>query len=111
VGRIGVLMATATEDDPIQVALVTAFRQGLEGLGWVEGRNIRIDARWAAGDPDRIRRSAAELVALLPDVMVPQTSLGVAAVLHESRSVPIVFLRMNDPVVTRPRAGLANPRA
>ena len=109
VRRIGVLMATATENDPIQVALVTAFRQALEGLGWVEGHNIRIDARWAAGDPDRIRRSAAELVALRLDVIVAQTSLGVAAVLDESRSVSMVFVQMNDPVGSGLVASLAHP--
>jgi len=109
VRRIGVLMATATEDDWVQLALVTSFRQGLEGLGWMEGRNIHIDARWAAGDPDRIRRSAAELVALRPDVILAQTSLGVAAVLHETRSVPMVFVQMNDPVGSGLVASLAHP--
>jgi putative ABC transport system substrate-binding protein len=107
--RIGVLMAMAAQDDPIQLALVTAFRQGLEKLGWIEGQDIRIDTRWAAGDPDRIRRYAAELVALRPDAIVANTSLGVTAMLQETRSLPIVFLQMNDPVGSGLVASLAHP--
>jgi len=107
--RIGVLMAMAGQDDPIQLALVTAFRQGLEKLGWIEGQDIRIDTRWAAGDPDRIRRYAAELVALRPDAIVANTSLGVTAMLQETRSLPIVFLQMNDPVGSGLVASLAHP--
>jgi putative tryptophan/tyrosine transport system substrate-binding protein len=107
--RVGVLMAAAAEDDPVQLALVTAFREELAKLGWIEGRNTRIDTRWAAGDPERIRRYAVELVALPSDVMVAQTSLAVAAALQESRSIPIVFLQMNDPVGSGVVASLAHP--
>jgi putative ABC transport system substrate-binding protein len=102
-------MASASEDDPVQQVLVTAFRHGLESLGWTEGRNIRIDARWASGDPGRIRRYAAKLAALRPDLILTQTSLGVTAVLQESRSVPMVFVQMNDPVGSGLVASLAHP--
>jgi putative ABC transport system substrate-binding protein len=107
--RIGVLMAAAAKHDPVHQAQVTAFRQGLEKLGWSEGHNIRIDAHWAAGDPDRIRRYAAEMVALIPDVMLVQSSLALAAVLRESPSIPIVFLQVNDPVGSGFVASLAHP--
>ena len=67
--RIGVLMSLAA-DDPEGQARIAAFLQGLQQLGWTDGRNVRIDYRWAAGDADRIRRYAAELVALAPDVIL-----------------------------------------
>ena len=67
--RIGVLMSLAA-DDPEMQARLAAFLQGLQQLGWTDGRNVRIDTRWAAGDADRIRRYAAELVALAPDVIL-----------------------------------------
>jgi len=66
---VGVLMSLVA-DDPEGQARVAAFRQGLQQLGWIDGRNVRIDIRWAAGDADRIRRYAAELVALAPDVIL-----------------------------------------
>jgi putative tryptophan/tyrosine transport system substrate-binding protein len=107
--RIGLLMAGAAEDDPIQGAQVVALRQELDRLGWKEGRNISIATRFAAGDPDLIRRYAAELVAQSPDVTVVQSSVAVAAVLRESRSIPIVFLQLNDPVGSGFVASLAHP--
>ena len=67
--RIGVLMSTAA-DDPEGQARLAAFVQGLQELGWSDGRNVRIDTRWGGGDADRIRRYAAELVALAPDVIL-----------------------------------------
>ena len=73
--RIGVLMNLAA-DDPEGQARIAAFLQGLQQLGWTDGRNVRIDTRWAAGDADRSRRYAAELVALAPDVILASGSLG-----------------------------------
>jgi putative tryptophan/tyrosine transport system substrate-binding protein len=107
--RVGVLMAAAAQDDPIQQAQVAALRQELDRLGWKEGRNINIATRFAAGDPDLIHRYAAELVAQSPDVTVVQSSVAVAAMLRESRSTPIVFLQLNDPVGSGFAASLAHP--
>jgi hypothetical protein len=76
--RIGVLMNTAA-DDPESLARVTAFAQGLQELGWIDGRNVRIDYRWGAADVDRIRRYAEELVALAPHVIVSSGTPSVAA--------------------------------
>jgi putative ABC transport system substrate-binding protein len=95
--RIGVLM-NLVADDPEASARVTAFVQGLQQLGWTEGRNMRIDARWAAGDADRSRRYAAELIALAPDVILAPGSLTVGPLLQATRTVPIVFALVADPV-------------
>src|SRR5215475_15501136 len=77
VRRIGVLMPGAA-DDPEYQARMTAFLQGLAQLGWLDGRNVRIDTRWGVGDADRIRKYAAELVALAPDVILTSSSAGLA---------------------------------
>ena len=95
--RIGVLMNRAT-DDPEDQAYLAAFRQALQQLGWPEGRNVQIDTRWAAGDADLVRKYAAELVALAPDVMLAAGSPSVAALQRVTRSLPIVFVRVSDPV-------------
>ena len=95
--RIGVLMGQA-EDDPEAQARVAAFEQVLQQLGWSEGRNVRIDRRWAAGDADRTRRYAAELIALAPDVILAPGSFTIGPLLQVSRSVPIVFVHVPDPV-------------
>jgi putative ABC transport system substrate-binding protein len=95
--RIGVLMGQA-EDDPEAQARVAAFEQGLQQLGWSDGRNVRIDRRWAAGDADRTRRYAAELIALAPDVILAPGSFTIGPLLQVSRSVPIVFVHVPDPV-------------
>ena len=88
--RIGVLMNLAA-DDPEAQARIAAFLQGLQQLGWTVGRNVRIDYRWAAGDADDIRRYAAELVALAPDVILATGSATVGPLLQATRTVPIVF--------------------
>src|SRR5215467_15740238 len=88
--RIGVLMALAA-DDPAGQARFVAFVQALQELGWTDGRNVRIDTRWAAGDAERFRRYAAELVALAPDVIPASGGTGVGALQQASRTVPIVF--------------------
>ena len=94
--RIGVLMTGAADDTEGQARL-TGFLQGLQEFGWTAGRNARIDYRWAANDADR-RKYAAELVALTPDVILASTSPSVAALQQASRSVPIVFAAVTDPV-------------
>jgi putative tryptophan/tyrosine transport system substrate-binding protein len=95
--RIGVLMALAA-DDPAGQARFVAFVQALQELGWTDGRSVRIDTRWAAGDAERFRRYAAELVALAPDVILASGGTGVGALLQVSRTVPIVFTQTQDPV-------------
>ena len=102
------MIATA-ETDPVTQARVTAFRQGLESLGWADGKNIRIDYRWDIGGPERARVAAKELVALIPDVILPSTTPMVAAVQQETRSLPIVFVNISDPVGTGFVENLARP--
>jgi putative ABC transport system substrate-binding protein len=95
--RIGVLVS-AVEGDPRGLEYVTAFAQGLAELGWTVGRNLRIEYRWGAGDLDRFRRYAAELVALSPDVVLASSGSIVGAFQQASRTVPIVFVTTVDPV-------------
>src|SRR5262245_2724406 len=95
--RIGVLVS-AVEGDPRGLEHVTAFAQGLAELGWTVGRNVRIEYRWGAGDLDRFRRYAAELVALAPDVVLASSGSIVGALQQASRTVPIVFVTTIDPV-------------
>ena len=108
VRRIGVLMNLAADDRESQ-ARNAAFLQGLQQLGWTDGRNVRIDFRWAAGDADRFRGYAAELVALAPDVILAGTSPAVAALQQATRTVPIVFVIVIDPVGAGFVASLARP--
>jgi putative ABC transport system substrate-binding protein len=107
VRRIGVL-AALPEDDPEMQASLAAFRQELDRLGWSEGRNVRIDFRFAR-DVDQHQTLAKELVALQPDVILAHTTPVVAAVLRESRTLPIVFLYVSDPVGSGFVASLARP--
>ena len=95
--RVGVLMGVA-EADPEGQARIAAFRLGLTDLGWVDGRNLRIEYRWAAGDADRIREYTAELVALAPDVLIGNGTAALAALRDATRSIPIIFVLVNDPV-------------
>jgi putative tryptophan/tyrosine transport system substrate-binding protein len=107
--RIGVLFGSATDDSEYQ-ARFGAFLQGLQQLGWADGRNVRIDTRWATTNPDDIRRHAAELAALAPDVILAATgSATVAPLLQATRSVPIVFMLVIDPVGAGFVASLAQP--
>ena len=108
VRRIGVLMNLAA-DDPEGQARIAAFHQGLQEWGWTIGRNVRIDVRWETGDADRIRRYAAELVALAPDVILASASAAMTAVQQTSRTVPIVFVNIIDPVGAGYVASLARP--
>jgi putative ABC transport system substrate-binding protein len=95
--RIGVLMTFAA-DDPTGHARMLAFAQALAQLGWTDGRNVRIDLRWSAGDPERIRRYVAELVALTPDVILAVGSGTTGPLLQATRAVPVVFVQVADPV-------------
>ena len=107
--RIGVLMASAPDDSESQ-ARIAALVQGLQQLGWADGRNVRIDTRWATTDPVDIRRHAAELVALAPDVIVAATgTVTVAPLLQATRTVPIVFVTVIDPVGAGFVVSLARP--
>jgi putative ABC transport system substrate-binding protein len=97
VRRIGVLMPGAADDAEYQTRMA-AFLQELQRLGWSDGRNVRIDSRWAAGDANLIRKYAAELIALAPDVILAPGSTSVGPLLQATRTVPIVFTTLLDPV-------------
>jgi putative ABC transport system substrate-binding protein len=107
--RIGVLIASAP-DDPGSQARIAAFLQTLAQLGWTDGRNVRIDARWATTNADDLRRHAAELATLAPDVILAATGTAtVAPLLQATRTVPIVFAVVIDPVGAGFVASLARP--
>jgi len=106
--RIGVLISLPA-DDPESIARVTAFVQGLQELGWTVGRNVQIDYRFVAGEVDRYRGYAADLVALAPDVMLAADSPSLAAVQQVTRILPIVFASVTDPVGAGYVASLARP--
>ena len=106
--RIGVLVGWAENDPDIQVQLAV-FRQGLERLGWTEGRNVRIDYRFAAASPGQFQALAKELLALQPDVILAQSTPTAAALQRESRAIPIVFLGVSDPIDSGFIASLARP--
>jgi putative ABC transport system substrate-binding protein len=97
VRRIGVLM-NRVADDPGGQARLTEFVQGLQQLGWTNGRNVRMDVRWTAGVADNVRKYAAELVALMPDVILADGAVGMAPLQHATSTVPIVFVNVPDPV-------------
>ena len=106
--RVGVLMGYA-EKDPEAQAEIEAFREGLQRLGWTEGRNVVIDVRWASGDVASMQRLAKELMGLQPDVLLAATTPAVNAALHETHAVPIVFTQVTDPVAQGLVASLDRP--
>jgi putative ABC transport system substrate-binding protein len=106
--RIGVLTPLAA-DDPETQARNAAFLQGLQELGWTVGRNVQLDYRWGARDADRIRKHAAELVALAPDVILANGALVVGPLQQATRIVPIVFVQVTDPVAAGFVDSLARP--
>jgi putative tryptophan/tyrosine transport system substrate-binding protein len=108
VRRIGLLMASA-ESDPDGQARLKAFQDALRDLGWVEGRNLQLYRRWAAGSADRFQGYAAELVSLAPDLVLGDATPSVAAMLRETRTIPIVFCRVGDPVGSGFVESLARP--
>jgi len=108
VRRVGVL-STFAESDPEAQSLVQALDQTLQELGWVEGRNLRIDRRWAASNPGRIEGFAKLLIVLEPDVIVAHGTPAVIALRNETRSIPIVFVQVTDPIGAGFIANLAHP--
>jgi len=106
--RIGVLGDIAA-DDPEYQARYAAFLQGLQELGWTDGRNVRIDARWAAGNAADTRKYAVELVALAPDVLLAAATNAAAALRQNTFSIPIVFAQVPDPIELGFVASLAHP--
>jgi putative ABC transport system substrate-binding protein len=106
--RIGVLMHLAA-DDPEGQRRVAAFLQGLQEAGWVVGRNVDIDMRWAAGEADRFRRYAMEIVALTPDVILTSATPSIRAMQQATRTVPIVFVLVPDAVGTGIVDSLSRP--
>ena len=106
--RIGVLMSLAESNQQGQ-AWVARFVQRLQQLGWIDGRNVRIDYRWGGGEPDRARVLAEELVRLAPDAILAQTASVLTALQQQTRVVPIVFVQVSDPAVAGFVASLAHP--
>jgi putative tryptophan/tyrosine transport system substrate-binding protein len=107
--RIGLLVGATGEHDPQSQARIMAFRHGLEALGWIEGRNVRIDYRFAGGDDNQIQTYAAELVNSAPDLIVANSSPVVAALKRATHTVPIVFAVVSDPVGQGFVASMAHP--
>jgi putative ABC transport system substrate-binding protein len=99
VRRIGVIL-TGDENDPVSKTNLSALTQALAGLGWADGRNVRIDLRWSGEDINRIRASAQELVGLQPDIIVTWGTPATAAGQQETRTIPIVFASVGDPVAS-----------
>src|SRR6516165_5937051 len=96
---IGVLIS-GDENDPVDKARLTAFTQALAGLGWNDGRNLRMDLRWHGDDTNRIQALAQELVGLQPDIIVTYGTPATASVQRETRTIPIVFAGAGDPVAS-----------
>jgi putative tryptophan/tyrosine transport system substrate-binding protein len=97
------------EGDAEGQTFVAAFQQRLQDLGWTEGRNIRFDIRWAGADPDKARKFARELIGMTPDVIVPSSNLVTTIVQQETRTIPIVFVLVGDPVGSGYVASMAQP--
>jgi putative tryptophan/tyrosine transport system substrate-binding protein len=108
VRRIGVL-TSLDENDPVSKSLVSAFTQALADLGWTVGRNVRMDLRWGGGDINRMRPLAQELVGLQPDIILTNGTPATVAVQRETRTIPIVFAGVTDPVAQRIVARLDRP--
>jgi putative ABC transport system substrate-binding protein len=106
--RVGMLMPYSEGDTEGQ-AVVAAFQQQLRELGWTEGRNVRFDIRWAGGDPDKARTFAKELIGLTPDVIVPSSNQVTTILQQETRTIPIVFVLVGDPVGSGYVASMAQP--
>jgi putative ABC transport system substrate-binding protein len=98
VRRVGVLVGAQPADDPESLANFAAFLQGLQQLGWSEGRNVQIDYRWGLGNADNVRKYAVELAAGAPDVILASGTSTMTPLLRATRTVPIVFVNVADPV-------------
>jgi putative ABC transport system substrate-binding protein len=99
VRRVG-LFAWGDENDPVAKTFVSAFTQALADLGWTDGRNVRMDLRWHGDDPDRIPAIAQELVGLEPDIIATNTTPATIALQRETRTIPIVFANIAEPVAS-----------
>jgi putative ABC transport system substrate-binding protein len=108
VRRIGMLVPYI-ENDPVAKTRVSAFTQALANLGWTDGRNLRMDVRWAGGDINRVRTLAQELVGLQPDIIVAGGTLPIAALQRETPTIPIVMMNVADPVASGFVAALNRP--
>jgi putative tryptophan/tyrosine transport system substrate-binding protein len=100
-GRAGAahrVLIPYVQDNPVGQARIAALLQELQQLGWTDGRNVRVDIRWAGANPENIRKEAAELVALAPDVIQATGSASVTPLLQATRTVPVVFVVVPDPV-------------
>jgi putative ABC transport system substrate-binding protein len=106
--RIGVLMP-GDENDPEQKRRLSVFTQALAGLGWTDGRNVRMDLRWAGGDTNRMRALAQESVGLKPDIIATTSTAATVALQRETRTIPIVFMNVADPVASGLVARLDRP--
>jgi putative tryptophan/tyrosine transport system substrate-binding protein len=106
--RVGVLMPYP-EGDAEGQASVAALQRGLQDLGWTEGRNIRFDIRWAGGNPDKARTFAKELIGMTPDVIVPSSNQITSILQQETRTIPIVFVLVGDPIGSGYIANMAQP--
>jgi putative ABC transport system substrate-binding protein len=109
VRRIGVLIGDLPENDPTGIAYVSAFTRALDQLGWTDGRNVRIDTRWAAADVELNAKFAKELVGFRPDVILSASTPGTAAVKRETQTIPIVFVLVADPIGEGFAASLTHP--
>jgi putative ABC transport system substrate-binding protein len=109
VRRIGVLMGDFPEDAPEGRAVAAAFREELQKLGWTEGRNIRIDSRWAAADVEAMQRFAKELVGSQPELIFSTNTPATATLLQQTRTIPIVFVQVTDPVGSGFVASIPHP--
>jgi putative ABC transport system substrate-binding protein len=108
VRRMGLLWPY-DQNDPVGRSLVDAFKQGLAELGWIEGRNVRIDARWNPTTPEQTRIFVAELIELKPDILVTGTPRLTAAIQQQTKTIPIVFLGAGDPLAQGIVANLSHP--
>src|SRR4051812_13120482 len=106
--RVGALMHSAT-DGPIYQSRLAGFKRSLRSLGWIEGKNLQLDIRWDDLDPETTRRHAVELAALVPDVILTSGTAGLAAMQGATRSIPIVFTQVSDPVAQGFVTNLAHP--
>jgi putative ABC transport system substrate-binding protein len=107
--RIGVLIAGLSENDPEGQLRITAFRRGLQNLGWIEERNLHIEERWSGGNAERLRSFAGELVRMRPDVIFAGNEAAMMALHQTASSLPIVFAQVGDPVANGLVASLARP--
>lgn len=106
--RVAILMATR-DTDPEGQARFKGFLEGFRRLGWIEGKNVHIDVRWAHGSADRTRQLAAEFVALAPDIIVANSTTAIAAIKRVTTSIPVVFVMVSEPVAQGFIASMARP--